>query len=151
MAPPKHFDPVRSYSTDEAVFVCQVYEPPLQFHFLKRPYELQPLTAARMPTVSERGTWASSLQTVYEITIQPGILYQPHPCFARDEQGGLRYHNLTYEDTAGFLEISDFKQTGTRELVAADYVLQLKRMADPRLNCPILSTMTKYILGLEQL
>ena len=149
MAPPKHFDPARSYSTDEGVFVCQVYEPPLQFHFLKRPYELQPLTAARMPLVSERGA-GESLQTVYEITIQPGIPYQPHPCFARDEQGGLRYHNLTDDDTAGFLEISDFKQTGTRELVAADYVLQLKRMADPRLNCPILSTMAKYILGLDR-
>ena len=84
-----------------------MYEPPLQFHFLKRPYELQPLTAARMPLVSERGA-GESLQTVYEITIQPGILYQPHPCFARDGQGGLRYHNLTDDDTAGFLEISDF-------------------------------------------
>jgi oligopeptide transport system substrate-binding protein len=148
MAPPKHLDPVRSYSSDEAVFVCQVYEPPLQFHFLKRPYELQPLTAACMPTVSERGT-GDSLQTVYEITIQPGILYQPHPCFARDEQGELRYHKLKDADTADFLQISDFKHTGTRELVAADYVLQLRRMADPRLNCPILSTMTKYILGLD--
>jgi len=148
MAAPKHFDPVQSYSSDEAVFVCQVYEPPLQFHFLKRPYELQPLTATDMPVVFERGA-GDLLQTVYEITIQPGILYQPHPCFARDEGQELRYHQLTDSDTAGFLEISDFKQTGTRELVASDYALQIKRMADPRLSCPIMSTMAKYILGLE--
>ncbi len=148
MAPPKHFDPVRSYSSDEAVFVCQVYEPPFQYHFLKRPYELQPLTAAGMPVMSERGV-GDSLHTVYEISIQPGILYQPHPCFARDEQGELRYHKLNENDTAGFLQISDFEHTGTRELVASDYVLQLQRMADPRLNCPILTTMTKYILGLD--
>jgi len=149
MTPPKHFDPVRSYSSDEAVFVCQVYEPPLQFHFLKRPYELQPLTAAHMPVISERGEGAS-LQTVYEIRIKPGIFYQPHPCFARDTREKLLYHSLDDSDTAGFLQISDFEQNGTRELVAADYVLQLKRMADPRLNCPILSTMTKYIFGLDR-
>ncbi len=149
MAAPKHFDPVQSYSSDEAVFVCQVYEPPLQFHFLKRPYELEPLTATGMPVLSERGT-GDSLQTVYEITLQPGIFYQPHPCFARDEREELRYHQLGNSDTSGFLEISDFKQTGTRELVASDYVLQIKRMADPRLNCPIMSTMAKYILGLDR-
>jgi len=149
MAPPKHFDPARSYSTDEGVFVCQVYEPPLQYHFLKRPYELEPLTAAHMPVVSTRGI-GDGLQTVYEITIKPGIFYQPHPCFARDGQGALLYHELTRDDVEGFLEVGDFENTGTRELVAADYVLQIKRLADPRLNCPILSTMTKYILGLER-
>jgi len=148
MAPPKHLDPVRSYSMDEAIFVCQVYEPPLQFHFLKRPYVLEPLTAAHMPEVSERFI-DGALHTVYEITIKPGILYQPHPCFARDEHGGLRYHALTRADTRGFLQVSDFANTGTRELVAADYVLQMKRMADPRLNSPVLSTMAKYILGLD--
>ena len=149
MAPPKHLDPVRSYSSDEAVFVCQVYEPPLQFHFLKRPYELQPLTAVHMPAISTRTVEGTSC-AVYEITIEPGILYQPHPCFARNEQGELIYHDLDDRDTDGFVQISDFKKTGTRELVAADYVLQLKRMADPRLNCPILSTMAKYILGLDR-
>ncbi len=148
MAPPKHFDPVRSYSTDEAVFVCQVYEPPLQFHFLKRPYELEPLTAARMPNISER-IIGGAVHTVYEITIKPGILYQPHPCFARDERAALRYHHLAPDDVKGFLQAGDFEHSGTRELMAADYVLQLKRMADPRLNCPILSTMAKYILGLD--
>src|SRR5712672_2464688 len=37
---PKHLDPVQSYTTDEALFTRQIYEPPLQYHYLKRPYEL---------------------------------------------------------------------------------------------------------------
>ncbi|HSH41129.1 MAG TPA: hypothetical protein VK973_03270, partial [Arenicellales bacterium] len=41
---PKHLDPARSYSADEYTFIAQIYEPPLQYHFLKRPYELIPLT-----------------------------------------------------------------------------------------------------------
>ena len=44
---PKHLDPALSYASDEAVFTQQVYEPPLQYHSLKRPYQLEPLTAAR--------------------------------------------------------------------------------------------------------
>ena len=46
---PKHFDPVVSYSSDEYKFIQQIYEPPLQYHYLKRPYELIPLTAAAVP------------------------------------------------------------------------------------------------------
>ena len=46
---PKHLDPVQSYTEDEAKFTQQVYEPPLQYHYLKRPYELIPLTAVEVP------------------------------------------------------------------------------------------------------
>ncbi|HJT50742.1 MAG TPA: peptide ABC transporter substrate-binding protein, partial [Nitrosospira sp.] len=37
---PKHLDPVQSYSSNEILFTAQIYEPPLQYHYLKRPYEL---------------------------------------------------------------------------------------------------------------
>ncbi len=75
---PKHLDPVQSYASDEATFTRQIYEPPLQYHYLKRPYELVPLTAVEVPkpTDIEGGKY-----TVYEIRIKPGIRYQPHPAF----------------------------------------------------------------------
>ena len=41
-APPKHLDPALSYASDECLFIMQVYEPPMDYHFLKRPYELIP-------------------------------------------------------------------------------------------------------------
>ena len=39
---PKHLDPAQSYTSDEAEFTAQVYQPPFQYHYLKRPYELIP-------------------------------------------------------------------------------------------------------------
>ena len=39
---PKHLDPARSYSENEYAFIAQVYEPPLQYHLLLRPYQLGP-------------------------------------------------------------------------------------------------------------
>ena len=33
---PKHLDPVQSYSEDEITFTAQIYEPPLQYHYLDR-------------------------------------------------------------------------------------------------------------------
>src|SRR3990167_5001688 len=49
--PPKTLDPARAYSSDESLFIAQIYEPVLQYHYLKRPFELIPLTAAKMPVV----------------------------------------------------------------------------------------------------
>src|SRR5574343_474067 len=46
---PKHLDPAQSYTEDEATFTGQIYEPPLQYHYLKRPYELIPATLTRVP------------------------------------------------------------------------------------------------------
>ena len=47
---PKFFDPARSYSSNEYTFIAQIYEPPLQYHYLKRPYELDLLTAKKNAT-----------------------------------------------------------------------------------------------------
>ena len=158
-AEPKHFDPAVSYSSDEYRFIQQIYEPPLQYHYLKRPYELIPLTAEAVPQPRYFGadgeplpsdaTATSVTRAVYEVRIRPGIMYQPHPCFAKTESGEWRYHNLTEADVKGFTEVKDFPMTGTRELIAADYVYQIKRMADPKVSCPILSTLEDYVLGME--
>ena len=157
---PKHLDPARSYSSDEYRLICQIYEPPLQYHYLKRPYELIPLTALRIPTPQYFDADGNPLpkdapaeqiaRAVYEIQIQQGILYQEHPCFAKDGTGEFLYHHLSSDDMRDVYRISDFKHTGTRELLAADYVYQIKRLVDPKLHCPILSTLEKYILGMEQ-
>ena len=158
-AEPKHFDPAISYSSDEYRFIRQIYEPPLQYHYLKRPYELIPLTAEAIPQpryfdangqeLSSNAPSESVARAVYEIRIRPGIMYQQHPCFAKTEDGEWRYRNLTKSDVKGFDEVKDSPMTGKRELIAADYVYQIKRMADPSLSCPILSTLNDYILGIE--
>ena len=156
---PKHFDPAISYSSDEYRFIQQIYEPPLQYHYLKRPYELIPLTAEAVPhpryfdangqQLPPNAPAESVARAVYEVRIRPGIMYQQHPCFAKTEGGEWRYRNLTKSDVKGFNEVKDFSMTGTRELIAADYAYQIKRMADPSVACPILSTLKDYILGME--
>lgn len=160
--PPKHLDPARSYSSDEYTYLQLIYEPPLQYHFLKRPAQLIPLTATEVPRPEYFDAEGNPLgknppkeavaRAVYTIRIRPGIFYQNHPCFATDEQGNPLYMNLTEEDVKGIDWIDDFPKQGTRELIADDYVWQLKRMADPRQECPIYSNLlARYILGFEDL
>ena len=46
---PKHLDPAQSYSSDEADINAQIYEPPLQYAYYRRPYALIPATAVEVP------------------------------------------------------------------------------------------------------
>ncbi|MCR4346486.1 MAG: ABC transporter substrate-binding protein [Sulfuricaulis sp.] len=157
---PKTFDPARAYSSNEYLFIAQIYEPPFQYHYLKRPYTLTPLTAVSVPipvyfdkhgSQLPRNTPATAVAySVYEIHIRPGIYYQPHPAFARDAEGRYLYHALSTHDLAGVYAIGDFPHTGTRELVAADYVYQIKRLAHPKVHSPILSVMNEYIVGIRE-
>ena len=156
---PKHLDPAQSYSSNEVTFTGQIYEPPLQYHYLKRPYELIPLTATHIPQARYLDADGNPLPddappesvafTYYDVSIQPGIYYQPHPAFARDDQDTLRYHHLTEQDLTDIYSLSDFTATGTRELTAADYIYQIKRLAHPGLHSPILGLMSDYIVGLR--
>jgi len=137
---PKHLDPVQSYAEDEARFTQQVYEPLLQYHYLKRPYELVPLTALDVPKPREI---EGGKFTVYEIRIRPGILYQPHPAFV------LENHALERK-TVDALRTPYQLPVGTRELDANDYIYQIKRLAHPRLHSPIGVFMGDYIVGLTE-
>jgi len=137
---PKHLDPVQSYTEDEARFTQQVYEPPLQYHYLKRPYELVPLTALEVPkAVPARGGGV-----VYTIRIRPGIHYQPHPAFV-PENLSLARERIARLDSPYALPL------GTRELLADDYIYEIKRLASPRLHSPIFGLMAEKIVGLGEL
>jgi ABC-type transport system substrate-binding protein len=157
---PKHLDPVQSYSENEYVLIANIYMPPLQYHYFKRPYELVPLAAEAMPSAryydrSDRALPDTApaeqiAYTVYDIRIKPGFKYQPHPAFALDESGQPLYRDLSPELVRGIHELRDFQHTGTRELVAEDYVYQIKRLAHPHLHSPILGLMSEYIVGLKE-
>ncbi len=156
---PKHLDPVRSYSSNEYAFIAQIYEPPFQYDFLRRPYRLAPLSATRLPKVTyydakgkpvdAEAASGDITMAVYEIEIRPGIHYQPHPAFAKDENGAFLYHDLSTEEIEAANRLADFPRTGTRELVAADFVYQIKRLAFPHLHSPIRGLMADYIIGFD--
>ncbi|MEC9413022.1 MAG: ABC transporter substrate-binding protein [Pseudomonadota bacterium] len=155
---PKHLDPARSYSANEAIITGQVYEPPYQYHYLKRPYQLEPLSASAMPEVvyldkEDNPVNANAKNiafSVYSIPIKHDILYQPHPAFVKDENGNWLYHHLTDEQIANVEDLADFEKTGTRQLVAADFVYQIKRLAHPEVHSPILGVMAEHIVGLKE-
>ena len=139
---PKHLDPAQSYTEDEITFTAQIYEPPLQYHYLKRPYELIPGTVKQVPQprfLNAQGREVPAdapvdaiSESVYELTLLPGIHYQPHPAFAVDVAGQPLY--LGKGIAAGRQTVGDFSQTGSRELTADDYIYQIKRLALPRVR-----------------
>jgi len=156
---PKHLDPAQSYTEDEITFTAQIYEPPLQYHYLRRPYELVPATVERLPHPRYLDAAGRALpddapaeriaESVYELTLKPGIRFQPHPAFAQDAGGRPLY--LGENVAAGRQSIADFPATGSRELTADDYIYQLKRLAHPRLHSPIYGMMADKIVGLKEL
>lgn len=127
---PKTLDPAKSYSSDETQFIAQIYEPPLQYDYLARPFKLAPLTLEQMPTETYLDKNENPLPnhtnpkniayTVYDLKIKPGIYFQPDAAFKNK-----------------------------RELTADDYVYQIKRLASPKVNSPIFGVMSKYIVGFE--
>lgn len=158
---PKSFDPAKAYQYNEFEFISQIYEPPLQYHYLKRPFVLIPLTTTALPEVSYFRADGSQLvgttssdqiaYSVYTVQLKPGIYYQPHPAFAKDKQGRYCYHELTASQfkAQGIETLRDFKQVGTRELTAEDYVYQIKRLAAPQVQSPIYGFMSGYIDGFK--
>lgn len=151
---PKHLDPAKSYTEDEAAFNAQIYEPPFQYHYFKRPYELVTGTALALPkpryldaagaALPADATASAITSSVYEIRIRPDIRYQPHPAFVAANR------QVSREAIARKFSMADFGATGSRLLTAADYVYQIKRLAHPRVNSPIFGHMADYIVGLKE-
>ncbi len=146
--PPKHLDPAISYSAEDWQFMSQIYEPILEYSYLERPYVLQPLTANKMPVKTYN---PETQQTKYKISLKEKIFYQPHPAFAKNSMGKYIYHHMSRAEASSYTNIEEFTHTGTRELKAADYVYQIKRLANPKINSPIFGFLSNYIVGLGEL
>jgi ABC-type transport system substrate-binding protein len=67
-------DPAKAYSDDSLVVSAQVMEPLFQYHYLKRPYEIQPLVAESLPLFEQKGSFI-------KIKLKKKILYHDHPAF----------------------------------------------------------------------
>ena len=153
-ARPKHLDPARSYSSNEWTFIQSVYETPLQYHYLKRPYQLIPGVLKKMPEVyyyDKDGQLLAGKNrqnaefSEYILQIKPGVMFHKHPAFVKEN------HTLNQSQLNKIEVLSDFDQTASRELLASDFVHQIKRLANPKLHSPILSLMTEMIVGLGDL
>lgn len=159
---PRYVDPTASYANNETPITYQTYEPLYGYHYLRRPYVLLPKTAAEVVAPHYLDAQGRALpddapgeqvaESVYDVPIKPGILFAPHPAFAKDAQGRHRYHSdhaLTPAETADKRSPWDFEHQGTRELVADDFVYALKRHASPRIEAPIYGIFSEYVIGLK--
>lgn len=157
---PKHLDPARAYSEDEYEFINQIYEPVVQYHFLKRPYVLEPLTATSMPEgklydnsgnlLPAEAPASQVARVVYEITLRPGVRYQEHAAFAQTPDGKYRWQLQPRESLPKIENPDDLPEKGSRELRAEDYVYEIKRLAHPLLDCPIVALLSNYIEGFAE-
>lgn len=91
-------DPAKAFSDDSLFISAQVLEPLYQYHYLKRPYEIQPLLADGLPQITEKGT-------VFRIKIKKNVFYHAHPAF----KNGRR--ELVAEDF-----VNEFKRLALRDL-----------------------------------
>ena len=128
------------------------------YHFLKRPYELLPLGAEDFPVetfLDEAGNPVDPDSeevafTRYTLTVRADERYQPHPAFAKKENGEPLYLFETAAEGARYRQIPDFPVTGDRMVQANDYAYQIKRLADPEAGSPMLGFMAQYIVGMKE-
>ncbi len=118
---PKTLDPAVAYTTSSHQFTGVIYPTMLEYHYLKRPYELTSSLALEVPTAE----MLPNGQVRYTFEMRKGAYFQKDQCF--EELIGAEH----------------------REIVASDVVFQLKRVADPAINSPVVSVFQK-IAGFEE-
>lgn len=82
----KGLDPMHANDMYSSMVIQNIFEGLLEYHYLKRPYELQPALAESMPTVSADGL-------TYTFKIRKGVMFHDNPAFP-DEKG----REVTAED-----------------------------------------------------
>jgi ABC-type transport system substrate-binding protein len=110
---PKTLDPAVAYTTAEHIVTGNVYDTLLEYHFLRRPYELIPGLAEAVP----KAETLPNGRLRYRFKLRGGVRYHSDPCFALGQAGRQ-----------------------TREVTAADVAFQLARLADPAVNSPVAGT-----------
>jgi ABC-type transport system substrate-binding protein len=117
----KSVDPATCGDTTSSSIQGNFYEGLYTYHYLKRPLQVIPQLAAEMPTISDD-------KLTYTIQLKKGVLYQENECFPPGPDGKR-----------------------TREMVADDFVLAFKRVADFHLTTPLsLAMIEGRIAGLTE-
>jgi ABC-type transport system substrate-binding protein len=157
---PRHLDPTASYWSNDTPYTYQIYEPLYGYHYLKRPFTLVPKTAAEVvkpkyldkdgKPLPDDAPGELVAESVYDVPIKPGILYQPHPAFSKDAGGRYLYHAMKPGELGERRTPLEFANPGTRELVAEDFVYAIKRHATTRITTPIFGIFSEYVLGLKE-
>jgi len=116
------FDPAQISDLYSRTIAGNIFDAPLQYEFLARPYRYRTNTLAELPTFSD------DFKT-FTFRVKPGIFFADDPAFKGPDG-----------------------QQRRRELVAADYVYSWKRHYDPRWKSTNLYILANFkLLGLSEL
>lgn len=85
----KGLDPIHTSDLYSSTESNRVYETLFQYHYLKRPYELEPLLAEAMPEVSKD-------KLTYTIKIRPGVKFQDDAAFPDGKGRELEAKDFVY-------------------------------------------------------
>lgn len=128
---PKTLDPSVSYMVTEGQILSVICSSYFQYHYLKQnPLVLELGLGAVMPTRRPAPAWVMvngkkvpKIGELWSFRLKPGLRFQDDPCFP----GGKG-----------------------REIVAADIIYSFKRMADPKVPCPVLPYFLDKVVGLQE-
>lgn len=115
---PRTLDPAVAYTTSAHAITGNVHDTLLEYHYLKRPYQLIPGLAVEIPEPEAR----PGGRVAYRFRLRPDLLYQDDPCFALGGEGRR-----------------------TRSIVAADLAFELMRIADPAVNSPVIEPFSNLV------
>ena len=115
---PRTLDPQVSYDVLGHTFISQIYDCLLQYNLFKTSPYEVEPCLAESLPARVRNPDGTEY---YEVHLQHGIRFHDDPCFP----GGRG-----------------------RELTAADFVYTFQRIADPKVECPVFSTLQEFIVGL---
>ncbi|MBH23025.1 MAG: ABC transporter substrate-binding protein [Myxococcales bacterium] len=85
----KSLDPPKQFDSASAELIDNVYDTLLDYHYLKRPYELVPNLVSEMPSLSEDGL-------TYTFKLRKGIKFADDDCFPEGKGRELNADDVIY-------------------------------------------------------
>jgi oligopeptide transport system substrate-binding protein len=85
----KSLDPVKQFDAASAEIIENLYDTLLQYHYLKRPYQLEPDLLTKMPELSADGL-------SYEFELRNDVRFTDDPCFASGKGRTLVTDDVIY-------------------------------------------------------
>ena len=123
VADAKTLDPALVGDVYSAIATSMVYEGLLEYHYLKRPHELQPLLAEAMPEISKDGL-------TYTFKIRKGVKFMDHAAFEGGKGRDVNAKDFIYS----YLRIADPKLAGESFWVFDGHIEGLNEWRDKQKN-----------------
>lgn len=157
----KALDPSTSYYVHESAILDNIVDSPLDYDYTARPYKLITKLLEEIPQavyyghnqeiISADSDNDAISRVEYHLKLKEDIKYQPHPCFAKKEDGTAFYLDEDFPLLKDKLKsIQDFPEKDSRTISTEDIRTAILRLSDPRMASPVYSNLSSFILGMQE-